>query len=54
MNRFPLRVQLVAVVVLLSGLGLVISGTLASTRLHGYLQDRVDEQLKGFLNRPLP
>ena len=54
MRSAPLRVQLVAVVVLLSGLGLIISGALASTRLHGYLQDRVDQQLQGFLNRPIP
>ena len=54
LRRTPLRVQLVAVVLLLSGLGLVVSGVVASNRLHGYLQDRVDQQLQGFLNRPIP
>lgn len=45
--RTPLRLKLVGAVVLLSGLGLVISGVAASTALHGYLQDRVDAQLIG-------
>ncbi len=43
--RTPLRVKLVAAVVVLSGLGLVISGVAASTALHGYLLQRVDTQL---------
>jgi two-component system OmpR family sensor kinase len=47
--RTPLRVKLVAVVVLLSGLGLVISAVAASTALTSYLQDRVDQQLTGFI-----
>jgi two-component system OmpR family sensor kinase len=52
--RTPLRVKLVAGVVLLAALGLVVSGVAASTALRGYLQDRVDQQLTGFLNRPIP
>ena len=45
----PLRVTLVAVVVLLSGLGLLLSAAASTTALRGYLQDRVDEQLNGFI-----
>ncbi len=43
--RTPLRVKLVAAVVLLSAFGLLVSGFAASTALHGYLLDRVDSQL---------
>jgi two-component system OmpR family sensor kinase len=50
----PLRVKLVAAVVLLSGLGLVISGFAASAALHGYLLDRVDQQLQGFIGTRIP
>jgi two-component system OmpR family sensor kinase len=49
-SRTPLRVKLVAGVVLLAALGLLISGVAASTALKGYLQDRVDQQLQGFLH----
>jgi two-component system OmpR family sensor kinase len=52
--RTPLRVKLVAAVVALSGLGLVVSGVAASTALRGYLLDRVDQQLTGFIGRRAP
>jgi two-component system OmpR family sensor kinase len=52
--RTPLRVKLVAVVVLLSGLGLLISGLAATTALRGYLESRVDDQLVGFLGGRIP
>jgi two-component system OmpR family sensor kinase len=41
----PLRVRLVAAVVLLGALGLAASGFAATTQLHGYLLNRVDDQL---------
>ncbi len=44
--RTPLRVKLVAVVVLLAGLGLAVVGTTATTSLRGYLVGRVDDQLR--------
>lgn len=52
--RTPLRVKLVAGVVLLAALGLVVSGVAASTALKGYLQDRVDQQLLGFIGTRIP
>ncbi len=48
MSQTPLRVKLVAVVVALAALGLAVAGTTAATSLHGYLLDRVDEQLVQF------
>ena len=45
--RRPLRVQLSLVMVVLVGLGLVVSSLIATTALRGYLVDRVDEQLSG-------
>ncbi len=48
--RLPLRVQLTAAVVLLSAVGLLISGFAASTALKGYLLDRVDSQLVGLVD----
>ncbi len=42
----PLRVRLVAAVVLLSALGLLISGVAATASIRGYLLDRVDNQLQ--------
>ncbi|MGZ6793780.1 MAG: HAMP domain-containing protein, partial [Mycobacteriales bacterium] len=44
--RTPLRVTLVAAVVLLAALGLAVSGLAATTALRGYLVDRVDQQLQ--------
>ena len=52
LSRTPLRVKLVAVVVALSGLGLALSAVAATTSLHGYLVDRIDTQLGGFVDRP--
>ncbi|MCW2501035.1 MAG: ATP-binding protein, partial [Frankiales bacterium] len=52
--RTPLRVKLVAGVVLLAALGLAISGFAATTALNGYLQDRVDAQLRGFIGTRIP
>ncbi len=46
LSRTPLRVKLVAAVVLLAALGLVISGVAASAALRGYLLNRVDSQLQ--------
>jgi two-component system OmpR family sensor kinase len=51
-SRTPLRLKLVVAVVLLSGLGLVVSGLAASTALHGYLQNRVDTQLGAAIGDP--
>ena len=45
--RTPLRVKLVAVVVLLAGIGLLVVGATATASLRGYLLDRVDDQLRG-------
>jgi len=53
-QRTPLRVKLVAIVVGLAALGLLLSGLTASAALKGYLQDRVDDQLRGFVDRPIP
>ena len=50
--RTPLRVKLVAVVVVLSGLGLALSAVAATASLHGYLVDRVDAQLGQYVDRP--
>jgi two-component system OmpR family sensor kinase len=47
-----LRVTLVAAVVVLAGLGLLVSGLAATTALRGYLQDRVDAQLSDSLHDP--
>jgi two-component system OmpR family sensor kinase len=52
MRALPLRVTLVVVVVSLSGLGLTVSGLAAIQSLHGYLQDRVDTQLREALQSP--
>jgi two-component system OmpR family sensor kinase len=52
MNRYPLRVLLVAVVVGLSALGLLVSGLAATRSLQGYLEDRVDDQLVNSLRQP--
>jgi two-component system OmpR family sensor kinase len=41
----PLRVKLVAAVVLLGALGLAASGLAATTQLRGYLLNRLDDQL---------
>ena len=51
-SRTPLRVKLVASVVALAALGLGVSGVAANRALHGYLLDRVDQQLQGFTDRP--
>lgn len=53
-ERTPLRVKLVAIVVALAALGLVLSSLAATASLRGYLQGRVDDQLRGFLDRPVP
>ncbi len=45
--RRPLRVQLSLVMVVLVGLGLVVSSLIATAALRGYLVERVDEQLSG-------
>ncbi|HUR14466.1 MAG TPA: HAMP domain-containing sensor histidine kinase [Mycobacteriales bacterium] len=52
MRALPLRVTLVVVVVSLSALGLTVSGLAATRSLHGYLQDRVDDQLQDSLRSP--
>lgn len=46
LTRTPLRVKLVAAVLVLSGVGLGVSGVAATTSLQGYLVDRVDQQLQ--------
>lgn len=43
----PLRVRLVGAVLLLVAVALIGSGVAASATLHGYLVDRVDDQLSG-------
>ena len=53
-ERTPLRVKLVTIVVALAALGLLLSSLAATASLRGYLQGRVDDQLRGFLDRPLP
>ena len=53
-DRTPLRVKLVAIVVALAALGLLLSSLAATASLKGYLQGRVDDQLRGFLGRPVP
>lgn len=50
--RTPLRVKLSLTVVVLAGLGLGISGLAANQSLHGYLLDRVDQQLQDQSRRP--
>ena len=50
--RTPLRVKLVAGVVLLAALGLFVSGGAAAAALRGYLLDRVDGQLVGAARDP--
>lgn len=50
--RTPLRVKLSLTVVVLAGLGLGISGLAANQALHGYLLDRVDQQLEDQAQRP--
>jgi two-component system, OmpR family, sensor kinase len=52
MKALPLRVTLVVVVVSLSALGLTVSGLAATRSLHGYLQERVDDQLQDSLRSP--
>ena len=52
MKALPLRITLVVVVVMLSALGLTVSGAAATRSLHGYLQDRVDSQLENSLQDP--
>lgn len=53
-DRAPLRVKLVAIVVVLAAFGLLLSGLAATTSLSGYLQGRIDSRLLGFVERPLP
>jgi two-component system OmpR family sensor kinase len=45
LRRTPLRVRLVAVVVLLVGGGLAVSAVIATSQLHSYLLSRLDTQL---------
>ena len=45
LRRTPLRVRLVAVVVLLVGAGLAVSAVVATSQLHNYLLSRLDTQL---------
>src|SRR3954452_22666516 len=45
LSSFPLRLRLVAAVVLLSALALGLSGAAATASLRGYLLHRVDAQL---------
>jgi two-component system OmpR family sensor kinase len=52
--RTPLRLKLVAGVVLLAALGLLASGAAATTALTGYLQSRVDQQLQSFIGTRIP
>ncbi|MCU1587595.1 MAG: phoR [Frankiales bacterium] len=53
-HHTPLRVKLVAIVVGLAALGLLLSSLAASAALKGYLQGRVDDQLRGLIGRPIP
>lgn len=48
--RTPLRVKLVATVVALAALALALAAVSASAALHGYLQQRVDQQLTDSLS----
>ena len=50
--RTPLRVRLVVSLVILAALGLGISGVAANRALHGYLLNRVDQQLQDMPQRP--
>jgi two-component system OmpR family sensor kinase len=50
--RTPLRVRLVVSLVILAALGLGISGVAANQALHGYLLNRVDQQLQDMPQRP--
>ena len=50
----PLRVKLVAIVVGLAALGLLLSSLAASASLKGYLEGRVDDQLRGLIGTPIP
>jgi two-component system OmpR family sensor kinase len=49
--RAPLRVKLVVAVVVLAAAGLGTSGVAAHQALHGYLVNRVDQQLHDFADR---
>jgi two-component system OmpR family sensor kinase len=51
-KNLPLRITLVVVVVTLAALGLAVSGAAATRSLHGYLVDRVDDQLQDSINNP--
>ena len=53
LSRTSLRVKLVVTVVVLAGGGLAISGIAAISALHGYLLDRVDQQLQSFAEQPV-
>jgi two-component system OmpR family sensor kinase len=53
-DRTPLRVKLVTIVVGLAALGLLLSSLAASASLKGYLQGRVDDQLRGLIGTPIP
>jgi two-component system OmpR family sensor kinase len=50
--RAPLRVKLVVAVVVLAAAGLGTSGVAAHQALHGYLLNRVDQQLQDMPQRP--
>jgi two-component system OmpR family sensor kinase len=55
-DRTPLRVKLVASVLLLATIGLLVAGTAASTALRSYMTKRVDQQLQfgGAFTAPPP
>lgn len=46
LRRTPLRIKLVAAVVLLVAAGLAVSGVVATASLHSYLLQRLDDQLR--------
>ena len=48
----PLRVTLVVALVLISAVGLTVTGVVVTTTLRGYLVDRVDEDLAALASRP--
>lgn len=47
LRSLPLRIRLVAVVVLLAAAGLAVTGAIATSSLHSYLLQRLDGQLVG-------
>ena len=52
LQRTPLRVTLVVALVLLSAVGLTVTGAVVTTQLRGYLVDQVDQDLAQLAQRP--